>query len=79
MGRTYDLPDPVTIDVIVSGGAVQNILGIPEGTTVRLIDYDVDGSPDNTRLVRFEDEPWERAFVSEFEHDPTEMQTMELR
>ena len=32
---------PVT--VIVSGGVVQDILHIPEGITIRLQDYDVEG------------------------------------
>ncbi len=35
---------PTVIDVIVEGGVIQDIIGIPKGVTVRTIDYDIEGS-----------------------------------
>jgi len=32
-----------TIEVIISGGLVQDVRGIPEGIEVKVIDYDTEG------------------------------------
>jgi hypothetical protein len=32
------------IIIIVEGGIVQNVLGIPKGTTIEVHDYDTDGA-----------------------------------
>lgn len=32
------------ITVFISGGCVQGVTGIPEGVSVRIIDYDCDGA-----------------------------------
>ncbi len=34
-----------TIDVVVQGGTIQKILGIPKGIEIRVIDYDTGGTP----------------------------------
>lgn len=44
-----DLVDPVdTICVFVEGGVVQNVTGIPHGTKLLVLDYDCEGSEENT-------------------------------
>lgn len=67
-------PDTWIIDVIVEGGVVQEVLGIPKDTIVRVIDYDTDGAADNeTSLITWpygESTKPERAVVSTWEHDP---------
>jgi hypothetical protein len=45
------------IIIIVEGGIVQNVLGVPKGTTVEVHDYDTDGAnpEEDDRLHRDKD------------------------
>lgn len=53
-----------TITVRVDGGMVTEVEGVPEGVTVRVVDYDVDGV-DEADTVELEG--GDRAIVRHFE------------
>lgn len=61
---------PVT--VIVSGGVVQDILHIPEGMTIRVQDYDVDGLTVNEAAQLQHDEDGTPYLVSLWEGSAVE-------
>ena len=55
--------EQTTITVVVHGGLVEDVTGIPKGITVRVEDYDVDACDDDTDAVELPDG---LAWVSEY-------------
>lgn len=53
MSRSYDIPQSL-ITITVHGGLIQHIAGIPEGVTIRVLDYDCEGEADS-KLDRDDD------------------------
>jgi hypothetical protein len=54
------------IVVVVSGGVVQDVLGVPPGIVVELHDYDTDGTDESLGI----DEEGYPYFFGEWRHEP---------
>ncbi len=58
------VPEFPIIDVIVEGGVIQDVLNVPKGITVRVIDYDIDGAdPEHLSPSPYDDN---EAIISEY-------------
>jgi hypothetical protein len=53
------------IDVIVEGGIIQEVRNIPKGVTVRVIDYDIEGTTDDLKESPYD--PEQQCLINEWE------------
>ena len=60
------MPQPQTIHVVVVGGVVQDVLGVPSGVEVHVLDYDIDSqSSERIQLSPIDGEPCSIAVYSQ--------------